>query len=151
MTTDNTISFREDMIDLILAGKKTVTIRPMKPQPDVFFFGNIPGTRKYFTLNGDHTLREASWFRDQYPHGKVGDVVTVRGHDGCKLRITDIWFNHVDNLLPIVWRCDGIRDTSDPSIEHHWDSFYGGTEYRWENCPMVWVVEFVLVKAEVKP
>lgn len=27
------ILFRQDMIDIILAGKKTVTIRPMKPQP----------------------------------------------------------------------------------------------------------------------
>jgi hypothetical protein len=73
-----TISFRADMINLILTVKKTATIRPIKEQIDMFFLSDDFLKKIYYTWPGSHQLRSAGWIADQCPYGKVGDVIAVR-------------------------------------------------------------------------
>jgi hypothetical protein len=145
MTIDNTISFRADMIDLILSGRKTVTIRPMKPQPKP----------------GDLTLPE-------YPHGRVGDIVTVRERPDIRLRITGrpaTWLHAIkgeyisrEGLCTSLCKWCKIaggykecnvcicRYLAPQAFYRLWESLYGDTEYKWENNPCVWAIQFELVE-----
>lgn len=135
-----TISFCPEMIDLILLRKKTITIRPMKPQP----------------LPGSVTLPKC-------PYG-VGDVVAVREQPEVLLRIIGVvttWWHALkveyvareglcaamDGRCAIVGgniQCDRcpMRFTIPSLFFELWESIYGETEYKAGNRPAVWVYEF---------
>ncbi len=139
---DRTISFRQDMIDLIIAGKKTVTIRPIKQQLEVFFHQDT----KLYTWQGHHELRRNQWIEEQCPYAKTFKIIPIKDHDGLLLDITDVWFERLENLTDQVWGADGLSDLSEISRVRHWDSFYGETEYKWTNFPWVWIIEFELIE-----
>ena len=142
MKIDRTISFRQDMIDLILAGKKTVTIRPIKQNMEQFFFGY----HNFYTWNGDHELRKDDWVIEQCPYGKVCNIIPVKDQAGVFLDVNSVWFSKLRNIPDQKWKRDGLSDLSELSQLRHWNSFYGGTEYEWVKNPWVWIIEFELVR-----
>lgn len=155
MTIGHTISFRADMIDLILSGKKTVTIRPMKPQPKRI--GEYDGLflKTYFSWQEkDLSEKGSEWLLRQYPKGEAGDVMSIREMAETKLEIVDIHVARLHGIDCDIWKKDGVDyplcivSGIDRSY-YHWQGFYGDTEYRWANNPWVWVIEFELVKGEV--
>jgi hypothetical protein len=158
MTIDNTISFRADMIDMILSGRKTVTIRPMKPQPEQIHVLSENGLfdRMYMQWQGrDLSEKGSGWLYDRYPHGRVGEVMTVRERNDIQLRIIGIRVSRLPDIDRNWWLMDGLTfdikviGGEDKSI-HHWNSFYGDTEYRWDKNMWVWVIEFKLVRGGSK-
>lgn len=154
MTIDKTIAFRDDMLDRVLAGKKTVTIRPMKPQPVQIndLSENGLSGRMYMLWQGaDLPEKGREWLFEQYPHGQVGDVMTVRDRPDIKLKITDIQAMRLHRIEREIWNKDGVSYPlysmgGIDLIYYHWQGFYGNTEYQWKNNPWVWVIEFELVK-----
>ncbi len=153
MKTDPTISFRQDMIDLIIAGKKTVTIRPIKPQPEIFskFSKGRLSSRTYWEWKDyDLSRKGREWLMKQYPHGRVGDTMTIRERPEVKLKITGITVDWLQKIRS-EWMWDGVKldifipyDDELPKL--HWNSFYGGTEYEWIKNPWVWIIEFELIE-----
>jgi hypothetical protein len=144
---DRTISFRQDMIDLILAGKKTVTIRPIKPQPILIAERLFDSFWQWEGMKLSNV--RPKWMYNSYPHGKIGDVVSIRERPGTQLKITDIWTDKLQSIRS-GWRWDGVKlDTSAPYDDElpriHWNSFYAGTEYEWVKNPWVWIIEFELI------
>lgn len=134
--TKTTISFREDMIDLIVQRRKTVTIRPMKPQPD---YGSIY----------DNLCEEIGCI--QCPYGKKGDVITIEERPEIKLRILYSCFFSLHNIPAPIWELDGLteQDAKDKRIIiRRWQSFYGGSEYKWSRNPWVWEIKFEVVSGK---
>ncbi len=150
--SDNTIAFREDMIDLILSGKKTVTIRPMNPQPEKTEEHNGLFQKTYWEWKGiDLSEKCFDWLCERYPHGRTGDVITIRGRNDIQLKIRDIRIERLHNIDRNWWKMDGLTFDirvfgGEEKIYYHWQGFYGDTEYRWANNPWVWVVAFELVE-----
>jgi hypothetical protein len=150
-----TISFRADMIDLILAGKKDVTVRPMKPQP-----ATSNSTMDFLPFNFWERLFSESYLGADLdwripsrvcPYGGIDDVIAVRERPGIELRITDIIATRLGGISPLLWKRDGIDHTPASRRDvipycRHWNSFYGGTDWRWHNELWVWVIEFDLLK-----
>jgi hypothetical protein len=150
---DPTISFRQDMIDLILAGKKTVTIRPIKPQP------KLVGTlgkesifdRCYWEWNGYDIYELGSeWFLRQYPHGMIGDIMAIRERPEVNLKITGVTVDRLHVISHDTWEKDGVSRRyvmGGPDLSYyHWQRFYVGTDYDYSLNPWVWVIEFELEK-----
>jgi len=137
------ISFRENMIDLIRKNLKTVTVRPMKPQP-VFGSGTLP----------------------ECPY-KVGDVLAVREDQDIQLLVTGItaaWLHEIkarhmgrEGLCPCLDASCECKDGDRGDLNcgrcqllgalvrrffSLWFAIYENTEYKAENRPAVWVIEF---------
>lgn len=148
--SDNTIAFKQDGIDLVIDGKKTVALYPMMPQPEEFFLRVGDDEVVFYAKKGKNQLYTATQIEGYGPFGQVDDVVSPRGRDDIKLQITAVCFDMVSNLPAETWKRVGLSDLSEVSIYTYWDSFFGNTEYRWENNPWVWVVEFILVTKEAK-
>ncbi|MFA6816949.1 MAG: ASCH domain-containing protein [Lentisphaeria bacterium] len=153
MNIDRTISFRQDMIDLILAGKKTVTIRPIKPQPKrVGTFGKESlFDRCYWEWNGYDVYELGSeWFLRQYPHGMICDTMSIRERPEVKLKITGITVDWLHEISHDTWEKDGVSRhyvMGGPDLSYyHWQRFYAGTEYDWVKNPWVWIIEFELIE-----
>ena len=138
-----TISFREDMIDLILAGKKTLTIRPIKPQPVLFdcpgLFGSI-----HYEWGGGVLAGNRNWLLQQCPYGAEGDVVGVEESENLRLKITSVYAKRLDQVAAWQWSEDGLGYGK--TVYKHWQSFYRGTEYEWKNRPFVWVIRFEVIE-----
>ena len=147
---DPTISFRQDMIDLILAGKKTVTIRPIKPQPEQINVLSETGLfgRMYMQWQREDLSKKGKeWFCKQYPHGKVGDIVTIRERPEIRLKIVDIQAKRLHSISYLLWIKDHGKKTNHQETSRlHWQSFYRGTEFDWYQNPWVWIVEFELIE-----
>lgn len=148
MNTNKTLAFRQDMIDLILAGKKTIALVPMIPQPEEFFLHVGETCVVFYAKKGGHQLYTEKQVSDGNPLGKVGDIVTVRDRPDIKLRVTDIHFCKAQELTKSDREKIGLSDLSEDSICAYWNSFHEGTEYRWENDPWVFGIEFELVKED---
>ena len=147
-----TISFRRDMLDLILSGKKTLTIQPIEPQPVRVEIDGLFGKTCY-EWNGVELFMRRKWFLMLCPYGVVGDVISVKENDSLRLKITGVDVQRVDQLTISEWTADGVdgmrRDYVGRPISmwdnrawDHWQSFYGGTDYDWLRRPFVWVVCF---------
>lgn len=119
---EKTISFRQDMIDLIVAGRKTITIRPVKDED----------------VSGNSIA---------YRYGLPGGFVRIKKSPNIALKINMVKLSRLHDIDPWTWCDDGVvLDSIDKMVNidvvDHWDSFYGETEYRWENNPLVWVIWF---------
>lgn len=90
------------------------------------------------------------WLMKQYPHGQVGDVMSVRDRPEIKLKIVDIRAIRLFYVDGNTWGKDGV--VYRPFIGghnqsyYHWQRFYEGTEYEWQRNPWVWIIEFELEK-----
>lgn len=145
------ISFRDDMIALIASGEKTLTIRPMKPQPTMQYFSNA---------GKDNCLLYWSWknvrfewpnkvsYTHKTPYGEIGDRIAIRERPDFELDITDIRIERLHSIDSIVWGKDGVclagigDDDIETELLRHWDSFYFNTEFSWNENPWCWIVEF---------
>ena len=59
--------------------------------------------------------------------------------------------SYLGGISPLLWKRDGIDHTPASRRDvipycRHWNSFYGGTDWRWHNELWVWVIEFDLLK-----
>ena len=147
MNIDRTISFRPDMTDLILSGRKTLTIRPMKPQPELINdYGEDDLFNRYFWVWNKEDLSDKGreWTIKQYPHGRVGDVVSVRGRLEIRLKILTIQVMRVQDISPAIWEKDGVDIQTSPHFNafNHWASFYTDSPYHWIDNPWCWIIEF---------
>ena len=145
---DPTISFRQDMIDMILAGKKTVTIRPIKPKPVLIAESLFDSFWQWEGMKLSNV--RPAWMYNSYPHGKIGDEISIKERPEIILKIADTRTAKLQNIRS-EWLLDGIKldifvpyDDELPKI--HWQSFYAGTEYEWVKNPWVWIIEFEMVK-----
>ena len=137
-----TISFRQDMIDLIISGKKTLTIRPIKPQPVRVEKPGLFGKTCY-EWQGRELYWNQEWFLIQCPYGLIGEIICVRENGSLRLKIIGKDAKRIDQLYAADWEADGLEPDIYWEAKHkHWQSFYGGTEYDWENKPYVWVIRF---------
>lgn len=148
MKIDRTISFRQDMIDMILAGKKSVTIRPIKPQPVLIAESLFDSFWQWEGMKLSNV--RPAWMYNSYPHGKIGDEISIKERPEIILKITNIWTDKLQSICS-GWRLDGVKldvftpyDDELPKI--HWQSFYAGTEYDWVKNPWVWIIEFELIE-----
>lgn len=75
------ILFSGDMVRAMLDGRKTMTRRIVKPQPDAIHDGwpywHIGGYRAYLHMGGTDPLRSGSHNPLQCPYGRPGDVLYV--------------------------------------------------------------------------
>ena len=143
-----TISFRQDMIDLILAGKKTLTLRPIKPQPVRVELAGLFG-RPGYVWKGVDLCDMHDWLVKQCPYGDVGDVVCVLELErSVRLSIMDVDVKKLNFVDYDTWYRDGVDSDSivRDKIVSRWDSFYGLTPYSWDWNPFVWVIRFEVVK-----
>ena len=154
MNIDHTISFRQDMIDLILAGKKTVTIRPIKPQLELIeeYDGLFLKTSTHWS-NEDLSEKGREWLLKQYPHGQIGDFMAIRERPDLWLTITGIAVDRLHHIDRDTW----IKDHEKFNVFRsfflqddafcHWTSFYSSqSEFGWYANPWVWIIEFELEK-----
>lgn len=151
-----TISFRQDMLDLILSGKKPLTLRPIKPSPQIKTVGDGLHKTMFYEWQGVDLSGKREWFLLQCPYGVVGDIICVKEREGLLLKITGIDVERVDQLTIAEWTADGVEGMRrdyigrpismwDKRAWNHWQSFYGGTDYDWLRRPFVWVIRFEMV------
>ena len=149
---DPTISFRQDMIDMILAGKKTLTIRPIKPKPELIKVSSKYDVRSFWEWGCKNLSQKGKdeWFLKQYPHGQIGNIMTIRERPEAKLKITGITVDWLHEISHVTWEKDGVSRhyvMGGPDLSYyHWQRFYAGTEYDWAKNPWVWIIEFELEK-----
>lgn len=152
------ISFNEEMLEAVLSGRKTVTRRPIKPQPVIahetlpgsYFFEPKLGAFKYLSEEN-----EDEYISMNCPYGKPGDVLTIRGTDH-KIEITEVRVESVQDITEMDCQREGIKDKRamnlyGQNVPTHrfktsfmilWNSIYGDTDFKWENNPFCWVIKF---------
>lgn len=148
------IKFNEEMLGALLDGKKTVTRRLIKPQPDT----TEEHLRKHDAWIEGLTLSDhvnGAWragFVDvDCPYGEPGDhlVVQTPGDLRAGLEITDVRIEQLQ-MITIGQICkEGLAQsmyefipvtTAFGAFEDLWDSIYGSGA--WATNPWVWVIEF---------
>jgi len=158
MPIKTTITFTDDMLAAVLDGKKTVTRRIIKPQPDT----TEDYLRKHSAWDEDLSLSDhvnnawRSGFIDvECPYGNVGDMLSVDSPGiVASLEITDVRVEqlHMISLGQIVK--EGLAESiyeftpmtqAFPVFEQLWDSIYGVGS--WAANPWVWVIEFKRVQS----
>lgn len=72
------ILFNTDMVQAILAGRKTQTRRELNPQPELVTDSHDAGFRKYWTYKGTDVTGKKSDFIESCPFGQPGDLLYVR-------------------------------------------------------------------------
>ncbi len=113
------ILFSGPMVQALLEGRKTVTRRPVKPQPDVLGAIRV-GSEGYLWTDHSHQLFKPSGGAHRCPYGVPGDRLWVR----------ETWAPHVDAItreegitfradtpdLPIKWRSSIFLKKADSRI-----------------------------------
>ena len=148
------IKFNRPMVEALLGGWKTVTRRPVEPQPVT--------TEEHLRMHGAWveglTLSQhvnnawrAGFVDVECPYGEAGDHVLaqVAGETRAKLEITDVRVEQLQ-MITIGEICkEGLAQSmyefapvtqAFPVFEELWDSIYGPGA--WAANPWVWVIEF---------
>jgi hypothetical protein len=168
MSADNRkpLRFNEEMTAALVAGIKTVTRRPIRPQPET--------TESYLRASGAWveglTLAQhvnnawrAGFVNVDCPYGEPGDQIRVPGDHGLVVEIVDIRIERLHDITEEQARAEGITDggccscgNSEPcgcaspapsaadSFFWLWDSIYGDMA----SNPWVWVIEFKRIAAQ---
>lgn len=154
------IKFTSEMRDQLGLGRKIQTRRPVKPQPQ--------HDDMHQSVDAPHTgFNHWSWWAGSYtqsiyhstdcPYGAKGTVLPVEDSDLC-IEITKIRVERVQdiseddarreggpsshNSIDSVSRSFGYKNWPQSWFAQTWDSIYGETEYKWDQNPWVWVIDF---------
>nr|WP_228005943.1 hypothetical protein [Xenorhabdus sp. BG5] len=138
------------MIDAILAGRKTQTRRPIKPQPKV----TEQELRQLGAWDNDYTLSQqvnAAWQAGLIdvpcPYGDIGHL--VKFYDQNSTSIGEIYLCNIRvEQLQDISEKDSIAEgaSARAAFANLWISIYG--ENSWESNPWVWVIEFRRINNE---
>ncbi|MBD1229259.1 hypothetical protein [Xenorhabdus griffiniae] len=156
------LKFNGEMIDAILAGTKTQTRRPIKPQPqlDEQKLSQMGAIAEGFTLaevvNG---AWQAGFIDVGCPYGEFGDITNFTDKDGNikgRLEITDVRVERLQDIsrkdaiaeggppshtsIDAVSQQFGFPDFSRSWFAQTWWSIYD--KESWAANPWVWVIEF---------
>ena len=134
-----TIKFNPQFIPLILSGRKTQTRRPVKPQPE-------KNCDSPYNHNGISRI---------CPYGKNGDLLQIEDPNNTNNVLIEVTNTFIEPLKDITHH-DAIAEGCNPhpdnpymsvngDIEKLWNEIYGETEFKWENSPWVWVIEFKVI------
>ena len=147
------IKFSAEMMQAIMDGIKTVTRRPIKPQPDTteqYLRDNAAWVER-LTLSQHVNNAWRSGFIDvDCPHGEVGEIViATNGDHWLQLEITDVRIEQIQDISIGQICKEGLArsvyefipvTTAFGVFEDLWGSIYGADS--WDANPWVWVVEF---------
>ncbi|QTL40556.1 hypothetical protein ACNFJN_04425 [Xenorhabdus budapestensis] len=146
------LKFNTEMIDAILTGTKTLTRRPIKPQPqlDEQKLSQMGSIAEGFTLEEVVNGAWQSGFIDvDCPYGQFGDIINFTDKNGNikgLLKITDIWIHRVNNTSISDVKKEGFDSLKDFYVA--WSSIYREKGYGWDINPWVWVIEFRRINNE---
>lgn len=170
MIKEHPIPFTVEMIQAILAGRKTMTRRVIKPQPKIYPDRIVWKTNKYSTFTTD--LKDKGW-PIKCPYGQVGDLLWVKKGRFMPKKEATIWLeitnirverlqdisqmdienegiDFVDGYLNELckWRdcVSGIHNTRIKYFKQLWDKFNSKRGCGWNTNPWVWVIEFKRIK-----
>lgn len=143
--TDRPILFSGPMVRAILEGRKTVTRRPVKPQP--------VGRGDYWDLYC-HGPEWAWWLLDNRmseprtwvcPYGVPGDLLRVHGTN-VVLEVVGVTIERVRDITCLDAQREGFSDTDDgnpdPMFARVWDDIYAARGLGWDANPWVWRIAF---------
>lgn len=166
------ISFKSEMVEAILAGRKSQTRRLIKPQPDFEVpDGRRLGIAQYLSAKVDNSTKWYTWDESSKrhpdqgrplgepfycPYGQTGDkLIVIVGTQSFKLQITAV---HVERIKDINTRdaqyegadymppqpVRGVREGDEmiSAFRRYWYSLYSDGEFGWLANPWVWVIEF---------
>jgi hypothetical protein len=136
------MKFAPELVPLVQDGTKTVTRRPIKPQPELV---------KPEHANIVNEAWQDGWIDVPCPYGIVGDTIQS---DAGPLEIVGVkveWLHHIDpedvikegfstNLRGFTAEVELVRQFAEK-----WESFYNVTDYHWDANPSCWVIEFKAV------
>lgn len=169
--TEHPITFNAEMIEAILAGRKTQTRRPVEPQP-ISLARSTAGTARWELVDGDWGVRwsadyPASWaIGHRCPYGQPSDILKVRlATDGrempmntengrLRLRVTAVRVERLQEIDEDDAIKEGVDEVSIADVPRQatwsrrddfaqlWDFFYADRGLGWKQDPWVWVLEF---------
>jgi hypothetical protein len=164
---EHPILFSGPMVNAILTGRKTMTRRVVKPQPETRRFTH--NGRQYDewiwpSMRGSGVTGSLDWFIERMPkycpYGNIGDRLWVRETFAIDLGRNNEVVYQADGLEPVLtdrWRpsifmprkhsritldITGVRVERVQDFRDMWDSINAKRGYSWDSNPWVWVVEF---------
>ena len=158
------ISFRGDMIEAILDGRKTQTRRVMKPQPALV--GSLWRWKNTAWCTGSALVSDAAPI-DFCPYGQPGDRLWTKRQRFQKKVDADAWLEvasvsveRVQDISEGDAMAEGISEADIQEVSKRnqkgpgailafrdlWDEINAKRGYSWEANPWVWVVEFKRVE-----
>ncbi len=136
-------------IEQVLNRTKTQTRRPVKSGD--FLQGPIKLSK--YSYSGEYVIRNN---RTRFEVRKTYAVQPGRGKKSIgRIKIKKISREYIQGISDSDLLAEGIEfdyvgsdqlEVRRRSFINLWDSLYAKTEYRWDNNPVVWVLEFELVK-----
>jgi len=156
--SDLIMKFTQPNIDAIRDGRKTMTRRPVKPQPEKGFGGGTPILSSDGMFLWPHGV-VSNWMTQRRLKYNPGDVVCVADPDGIEtdllIRITGVRAERLQDITlsdcaaegaPPTHEADAIWDDTS-TFQAMWRRIYGPTnQFAWERNPFVFVYEFEAVK-----
>ncbi len=144
------IKFSDEMLSVVIGGRKTQTRRPMNPQPKLTE-SNLPADG--YTLSEQACAAwRAGFIDDDCPYGQVGDVIPFADKDGNikgEIEIVDVWLQQVQEISQEDALAEGFEGYDDDvsggvspysEFSQAWVDIYGKDS--WRENPWVWVIEF---------
>ncbi len=140
MTGLKQMKFLEEFKEALLDGRKTVTRRPLKPQPKSVSadgFGD-----RYFVVDGVTTY---------CPYGLPSNTFAAFG---AEFEIIKATIERLQEISDEDLVSEGLRDDCESRCSHEhctppdeifkrtWDSIYAAKGFGWDTNPWVWRIEF---------
>jgi hypothetical protein len=148
------ISFNEDLVLAILAGRKTQTRRPVRGDASACAYavpGEIVFIREKWARRADGSFALASLDADERPKPRwQAGRFMPREAARHFLHVTSVQLVPLTELSVDDARAEGApTDTADPVawFRSAWGAIYRETDHAWERSPLVWVIGFELVRS----
>lgn len=133
------MQFSKDLAEKIMAGAKKQTRRPVKSGEHLFDVLTLPDGER--TIGAVHT----SSGRLKWRYGKKYAIQPGRGKRGVgQMKITRIRRQNVQDIT----EADAVKEgfASREGFIEKWQSLYMLSSYDWDKNPVVWVIDFEVVK-----
>lgn len=139
MTALKQMEFLKEFKDALLDGRKTVTRRPLKPQPKSVFRNSPVNPYLFDGLAGS------------CDYGDRGDAFTAFG---AEFEIIKATIERLQEISDEDMVSEGLRDDCESRCSHEhctppdeifkrtWDSIYAAKGFGWDTNPWVWRIQF---------